>query len=200
MRCPYCHNPELVYPEQYAQDIPLQTILSFLEKRRGMLDAVTITGGEPTIHPDLIDLITKIKNIGYLVKLDTNGSDPQKLRGIIKTGMVDYFAMDVKAPPEKYKKVTQSIISMQAIKESIALLINSGIAYEFRTTVDLTLLNENDLFQIAKLIRGATRYYLQKANPIQKEGTAEQNSPINKIDLESTAKKLNQYVTICRIR
>ncbi len=200
MRCPYCHNPELVYPDQFAQEIPLQTILSFLKTRQGLLDAVTITGGEPTIHADLIDLISQIKGMGFLVKLDTNGSDPHRLEEIIKTDKVDYFAMDIKAPLEKYPEVTRSSISGQTIQKSIHLLMNSGTAYEFRTTVDWSLLNEDDLLQIAETIRGAARYYLQRANPIQKEETADQNSPINEIDLENIAKKLGQYVTICRVR
>lgn len=200
MRCPYCHNPELVYPDQFAQEIPLQTILLFLKKRQGLLDAATITGGEPTIHADLIDLISQIKEMGYLVKLDTNGSNPHKLQEIIKTGLVDYFAMDVKSPLEKYPEVTRSTISVQAIRESIQLLMNSGIAYEFRTTVDWTLLNENDLIQIAETIRGAERYYLQKANSPSKEESADQNSPVEEMVLENIAKKLNHSVVVCKVR
>ncbi|OQX50761.1 MAG: anaerobic ribonucleoside-triphosphate reductase activating protein [Candidatus Cloacimonas sp. 4484_209] len=104
-RCPYCHNPELVLPENYSPLIPEEEIFSFLEKRRGKLDAVEITGGEPTLQEDLTEFIRKIKEMGFLVKLDTNGSFPSVLEKVIYSGLVDYIAMDVKAPLEKYRQV-----------------------------------------------------------------------------------------------
>ncbi len=199
-RCPYCHNPELVFPDQYQRKISLRSILQFLEKRRGLLDAVTVTGGEPTIHADLPDLLFRIKELGYLVKLDTNGSNPSLLQKIIQANSVDYIAMDIKAPLDKYQEVTIFPVSVQAIQNSIDLLLNSGVACEFRTTVDWSLLNEDDLFQIAKTIQGADQLYLQKAN--QSSKTREDRiNPLGEEDkLEKVAKKLDQYVKSCKIR
>ena len=199
-RCPYCHNPELVFPDQYQREIPLRSILQFLEKRRGLLDAVTVTGGEPTIHTDLPDLLFRIKELGYLVKLDTNGSNPSLLQKIIQANSVDYIAMDIKAPLDKYQEVTVFPVSIQAIKNSINLLLNSGIACEFRTTVDWSILNEDDLFQIAKTIQGADQLYLQKVNQPLKTGEDRINPLEEKDKLEEIAEKLDQYVKSCKIR
>ncbi|MBN2538411.1 MAG: anaerobic ribonucleoside-triphosphate reductase activating protein, partial [Deltaproteobacteria bacterium] len=139
-RCPYCHNPELVEPSLFRRTIIDDEVFSFLDKRRGKLDAVNITGGEPTLQPDLIECIKIIRSMGYMVKIDTNGSFPEVLRKLIDDNLLDYIAMDVKAPPEKYGEVTGSSIAVDNIAESIHLIMDSGIDYEFRTTIVKSLL------------------------------------------------------------
>ena len=164
-RCPYCHNPELVDPDQYLECIPEEEIFSFLERRRGILDAVSITGGEPTIQPDLVEFIERIKDIDYLIKIDTNGSHPEILEKLINQKLVDYIAMDVKAPLERYRKITKSNVNPDSVKRSIEMIMDSGIEYEFRTTVVKSLLKIDDLQKIGRLIKDARLYVLQKFVP-----------------------------------
>ena len=165
-RCSYCHNPELVYPELFNEPIPEEEIFSFLTKRIGKLDAVTITGGEPTLQADLLDFILEIKKLGFLVKLDTNGSNPDIVESAINSKAIDYIAMDVKAPLEKYQEITNSNIKPEKIKKTIELIMNSNIDYEFRTTIIKSELDENDMSKIGGLIKGAKLCVLQKyVNP-----------------------------------
>ena len=161
-RCSYCHNPELVYPELFNKPIPEEEIFSFLGKRRGKLDAVTITGGEPTLQADLIDFILRIKKLEFLVKLDSNGSNPDVLQNAISSEVLDYIAMDVKAPLEKYREITSSNIDPERIKKSIGLIMNSNTEYEFRITITESQLDESDMSKIGKLIDGAELCVLQK--------------------------------------
>jgi pyruvate formate lyase activating enzyme len=140
-------------------------ILGFLAKRVGKLDAVAITGGEPTIQKDLIPFIKRIKKIGFAVKLDSNGSQPQIIRKLLEENLLDFIAMDIKAPLEKYKSIVKVSIDTQSIKESVKLVLKSKIPYEFRTTVVKSQLAINDILEIAKLISGANRYILQKFMP-----------------------------------
>lgn len=161
--CPYCHNPELV--DETATIIPEEEIAAFLLRRKNILDAVTITGGEPTIHGDLSAFIRNIKNMGYLVKLDTNGTNPDVIRRLQEEKIVDYFAMDIKSPLQNYSKTVGRPVDAAKIKESIELLKHSGIPYEFRTTVVKSLLTIDDIRTIGKEISGAKTYYLQKFVP-----------------------------------
>ena len=200
-RCPYCHNPELVKPSLFGKTIPEEEIFSFLEKRKGKLDAVEITGGEPTLQKDLVDFIHRVKEMGYLVKLDTNGSNPEMLEIIINHGLVDYIAMDIKAPLEKYKEVTHSVISPDKIKRSIRIIMNSNIKYEFRTTVVKSQLSREDIISIGKLIEGAKLYVLQKFIPSK---TLDPNFLNEKTysdgELESLKRKLEKFVCRCLVR
>ncbi len=134
-RCPYCHNPELVNPELFNKPIPVEEILSFLERRKGLMDGVVITGGEPLLQPDVKDFIKGIKKTGYLVKFDTNGSNPAMLEHLLKEGLLDYIAIDYKAPLRAYRKITGVVVKTQNIKRSIELVISSEILYEMRTTI-----------------------------------------------------------------
>jgi pyruvate formate lyase activating enzyme len=161
-RCPYCHNPELVDPDLYGECQSKESLFSFLEKRKGKLDAVSITGGEPTIQQDLIALIEHVKKLGFLVKIDTNGSNPEVMKLIIGRKLIDYIAMDVKGPLGKYKVLTRSQIDEDLIQQSIAMIMASGIPYEFRTTVLKSQLDENDLLEMGKLIRNARLYVFQQ--------------------------------------
>ena len=164
-RCPYCHNPELVDPKYFLAPIPEDEVFSFLKTRQGKLDAVEITGGEPTLQKDLINFIQKIKKMDYLVKLDSNGSNPDVLEKIIKMKIVDYLAMDIKGPLEKYQLISNSKVSPAKIKKSIKLIMDSGIDYEFRTTIVKSQINREDIIKIGKLIKGAKLYALQKFIP-----------------------------------
>ncbi|MEA3471006.1 MAG: anaerobic ribonucleoside-triphosphate reductase activating protein [Thermodesulfobacteriota bacterium] len=164
-RCPYCHNPELVNPKEFGECIAHDEIFSFLERRRGKLDAVSITGGEPTIQNDLVGFIKKIKDLGYLVKIDTNGTMPDILEELMGKKLLDLIAMDVKAPLDKYKKIVKASVDTRRIEESIHLIMNSGIDYEFRTTIVKSLLDEEDIKKIGMVIEGADCYILQKFVP-----------------------------------
>ncbi len=163
--CPYCHNPELVPCDSNGDDPPAESdFFSFLESRLGLLDGVCITGAEPTIQPDLVDFAAKIRELGFLVKLDTNGTRPQNLGTLLDRGLLDFIAMDVKTSLEGYARDLGYTGKAGRIAESIAIIKESGVEYEFRTTVVPDLVGENELFAIGRMIaRGgpAGRYVLQ---------------------------------------
>ena len=160
--CGYCHNPSLLSFKSKNDIYTTDVFFDFLNKRKGKLDGVVITGGEPTLQKDLKPFIQKIKEEGFLVKLDTNGTNPNMLADLIKEGLLDYIAMDIKAPAEKYSFVINSKINTELIKQSIEIIMNSEVDYEFRTTVLPSLLSIDDFDGIGRLINGAERYYLQK--------------------------------------
>lgn len=173
-RCPFCHNRDLVLAPEGAQHIPEEEIWRFLEKRKGVLQGVCITGGEPTLCQDLQDFIRKVKELGYRVKLDTNGYRPQVLKALLEEGLLDYVAMDIKASKENYAKVIglgeqggsdkaaqKHAFDIKKVEESVELLKNSGIPYEFRTTVVKGLHTPEEFEEIGKWLQGARAYYLQ---------------------------------------
>lgn len=160
-RCPFCHNSDLVFRENVSP-ISQTELFDFLKKRKKVLDGVCITGGEPLLNVDICDFIQKLRCLGYSVKLDTNGSNPRLLGKIISEGLVDYVAMDVKNSLEKYAEtIGVPEFDTIVIKESIALLINSGIDFEFRTTFTNELHSDESVKDIALMINGAKRYCLQ---------------------------------------
>jgi len=164
-RCPYCHNPELVDPKKFGIELKEDEILSFLDRRKGKLDAVTITGGEPLLQSDLSAFLSAIKRLGYLVKLDTNGSFPSRLKKIIELKSVDYLAMDIKTSLDKYHQVIKAKIDTRKILDSIRLIMDSGLDYEFRTTIVKALFEKDDFYKIGQLIKNARLYILQKFVP-----------------------------------
>lgn len=164
-RCPYCHNPELVNPELFQRPLPEEEVWAFLRNRVGKLDGVAITGGEPTLHKDLPDIMRRIKGLGLLVKLDTNGSHPDMLEQIIGLRCVDYIAMDLKAPLERYAELTGVRVDIAAIQKSIRLIMDAPVASEFRTTVVRSLLTPEEVMAIGRMIQGARRYALQRFVP-----------------------------------
>ena len=164
-RCPYCHNPELVDPKKFGIELNEDEILSFLDRRKGKLGAVTITGGEPLLQSDLSAFLSAIKGLGYLVKLDTNGSFPSRLKKIIELKSVDYLAMDIKTSLDKYHQVIKTKIDTKKILDSIRLIMDSGLDYEFRTTVVKGLFEKDDFYKIGQLIKNARLYVLQKFVP-----------------------------------
>jgi len=165
-RCPYCHNPELVDTKRSANiGLTEGEVLSFLDRRKGKLNAVTITGGEPLLQSDLCAFLSEIKRLGYLVKLDTNGSFPSRLEGIMQSKFVDYIAMDIKTSLDKYHQVIKRKIDTRKILDSIRLIMDSGLEYEFRTTVVKTFFERDDFYKIGQLIKNARLYVLQKFVP-----------------------------------
>lgn len=169
-RCPYCHNSNLLYAEKIKNEIPEKEVLHYLRDNKKFLDGVVITGGEPTLHSDLPEFIAKVKSFGYSVKLDTNGTNPEMLRKLIKEGLLDFIAMDIKAPLEfqKYNKATGGMLTeklFENVKKSIHIIINSGVDYEFRTTLVPTILAKKDVVKICSFIKNANLFCLQKFNP-----------------------------------
>jgi pyruvate formate lyase activating enzyme len=173
-RCPNCHNRDLVLSPDLLPDVPMPEIEAFLEARRGLLDGIVISGGEPTLQPDLIPFCTRVREMGYAVKLDTNGYRPDVLRALL--GAVDYVAMDVKAPLAKYESAAGVHVDTSRIERSVDLLLESGLSCEFRTTVVPGLLDEQDIAEIAAWLAavaaarksdkpGIVRYYLQQFVP-----------------------------------
>ena len=160
--CPYCHNSELVNPESFCDPIPDDDILDFLKKRVGQIEGLVITGGEPTLQGDLIEFLQKVKHLGYPVKLDTNGSNPDVLRDILRLNLADYIAMDIKVPLEKYSQLTSIRNCDKFIKESIDIILGSGLAHEFRTTLAAPVVLAEDLPSMVSLIKGAKKYRLQR--------------------------------------
>lgn len=161
MRCRYCHNPELVLPEQFGACIPSEEVIEFLKSRVGKLNGVVVTGGEPTMHADLPDFLKQIKTLGYAVKLDTYGFSPSMMQEVIEKNLVDYIAMDIKAPLDKYVAVTTRENNPIALRKCIQLIMQSGLPYEFRTTITKELLSPEDIIAIAGEIKGARLYALQ---------------------------------------
>lgn len=166
-RCPYCHNAELALGAQDLPDWPFASILKRLGQLRGWVDSVCISGGEPTIHSYLPQLCATLKENGFKTKLDTNGSNPQMLDKLTSTGLVDFVAMDVKAPLDQfsYAQCTGVIPPLDNIQKSINILIKGGIPYQFRTTIVPKLHTINDVLRLAEQVRGAMDYRLQNFNP-----------------------------------
>ncbi|MFP4467072.1 MAG: anaerobic ribonucleoside-triphosphate reductase activating protein [Candidatus Goldiibacteriota bacterium] len=159
-KCPYCHNKDLV--DKNIKTLDTDYILSEIENRKNFIDAVTLTGGEPSLHKDIVDFALKIKKYGLLVKLDTNGHKPEVIEEMTEKKAVDYFAMDIKSSPEKYSMAAGAEVDLEKILRSITLIMNSGIHYEFRTTVVPGLVNEEDIEKICGIIKGAEKYILQQ--------------------------------------
>lgn len=162
-RCPFCHNSSLVLPDEFGPPVETDELLGFLRKRRGILDGVAITGGEPLLHADLPELLREIKALGFLVKLDTNGTFPDRLEAVIEEKLVDRVAMDIKNSPALYAE-TAGVpgLDLKKVDRSRALLLEGRAEYEFRTTVVKPLHTEDSLIEAAKWISGAAEYYLQQ--------------------------------------
>ncbi|MCH5151714.1 MAG: anaerobic ribonucleoside-triphosphate reductase activating protein [Clostridiales bacterium] len=162
-RCPFCHNNSLVTVNFSNLELSDEDeVLRFLNKRKSMLEGVCITGGEPLLQVGIVEFITKVKQLGYKVKLDTNGAFPEKLKEIVQTGLVDYIAMDVKNSQEEYNKTAGCVVDMNAICQSVEFLKRGAVDYEFRTTVTGTFHNEHSIEMTAKWLSGAKRWYLQQ--------------------------------------
>jgi pyruvate formate lyase activating enzyme len=165
-RCPFCHNGSLIPSDvPGGACIPEQKIVRHLERRRSLLDGVVVTGGEPTIQADLLRFLRLIRGMGYALKLDTNGSRPDVLRRLLDENLVDYIAMDVKAPPDRYDSLTGVSVSMRGVRESIRLIGRSGIRHEFRTTIVRPLLSDRDIMLIREMLPSRSPHILQDFYP-----------------------------------
>jgi pyruvate formate lyase activating enzyme len=164
--CPFCSNSSLIKRIDSLPPLDPETIDEFLVKRQKFIDGVVITGGEPTLQPELPNYISHIRSLGFKVKLDTNGSNPEMLEKLLEAKQLDYVAMDIKGPlDERYAKIVQAKVDLAVIIKSIRLLLDSGIDYEFRTTVCPAVLSEADIENIACAIKGAKKYVIQQFVP-----------------------------------
>lgn len=201
-RCPYCHNPALV-DETIETRIPEEEVFALLERKEGILDGVVITGGEPTMHgDDLLHFMAEVQKRGFMVKLDTNGTNPTLLRKAMDRGLLDYIAMDIKAPLSKYSATVARPVDIVAIEQSIKMIIASPIQYEFRTTVVKSMLSPEDIEQIGREIRGAKRYYLQKfvSSNLLLNPQFRKKTTYSEEELKTLQEILNHYVGYCEIR
>ena len=198
-RCPFCHNFELATGEAKAV-MTDEELYAFLEKRKGILDGVAITGGEPTLHKELPQLLETIRQMGFAVKLDTNGMHPDMLKTLLERQLVDYAAMDIKNSPAKYA-LTCGVDSLDLapVRESVSLLMGSGIGYEFRTTVVSELHEEEDFHEIGRWITGAENYFLQCFTDRDTVPFGNLTAP-SKERLESFRSILKSYVKNIQIR
>ena len=200
-RCPFCHNAPLVLPELISEDIPEDEVLSFLKKRIGVLDGVAITGGEPLLHKNIDDFLAKVHALGYKIKLDTNGSFPEHLISIVRDGLVDRVAMDIKNSPEKYAE-TIGIpgFDLSGVERSKNFLLEGHIDYEFRTTAAKGLHTAESLTEAARWIAGAKEYYLQQfkdsGNVIDIEGL----SAFDEKEMHELAERVSVYVPSVQVR
>lgn len=166
--CRYCHNPELVYPSLFSEGMPQEEVMAFLRRRQGTLQGLVVTGGEPTLQPDLLPFLQEVKQLGYLIKLDTNGYKPEVLQQALDEKLLNYIAMDLKAPLAKYEQITGVHTDENVLQTSIDLIKNCGLPHEFRTTYDKTVLTEADLENLRRLVQGHT-YRVQECLPVPKE-------------------------------
>ncbi len=170
-RCRYCHNPELVYPHLFNSSMPEEEVWSFLQRRQGTLEGVVVSGGEPTLQEDLVSFMAKLKAMGYQTKIDTNGTRPEILRELIDKKLVDFIAMDLKAPFDKYAAITGVEANSTILQQSMDLIRQSGLEYQFRTTYDKEVLTESDIATLSQLTQGKN-YKVQECLPVAKEKAA----------------------------
>ncbi|WP_138263796.1 anaerobic ribonucleoside-triphosphate reductase activating protein [[Clostridium] hylemonae] len=199
-RCPFCHNALLVVDTYKNEEITQEEVSAFLKKRMGVLDGVCVTGGEPLIQSDIEPFLRQIKEMGYAVKLDTNGSFPDKLKRLVEEKLVDYVAMDIKNSQESYgKTIGIRDYDIRNIHRSVQYLLSDAVPYEFRTTVVLEFHQRSDFESIGRWIRGAQRYYLQQfvdSGDLIQEGLHGYNREI----MEQALEVVEKYVQTAEIR
>ena len=164
-RCPYCHNPELVDPRRYGPCIPDHEVLCFLKSRQGQLEGVVVTGGEPTVQGDLHQMLQKIRALGFAVKLDTNGSFPDRVRTLVQEGLLDYVAIDIKASGLAYESAVGVPVDREAIRKSVELVVEAGVQHELRLTVVNPATALEQVKGIAEMARGCGVFFLQAFQP-----------------------------------
>lgn len=210
-RCHFCYNPLLVWPDRetdekkYEKDYSLiseDDLFLFLESRKGKLDGVVITGGEPTLHHDLPEFILKIREMGFKIKLDTNGTNPLMLEKLLEAELLDYIAMDLKASENKYEEVTAVKLNFSNLKKSVKMIIESNLPHEFRTTVVPNLLTLEDLDEMGRIIQGADAWYLQKfkSDVALVNRDLEKKASFSEKQMEEMAEVGKKYVKVCEVR
>lgn len=198
-RCPFCHNGDLVLQSGKMPSYDEDEVFRFLQKRKNVLEGVCITGGEPTLHRELPFFVRKIKELGYMVKLDTNGSNPDMVRTLIEEKLVDYIAMDIKAPVCDYDKVSGASVDIDAIKMTVGLLKEGKIPYEFRTTIVKEFHSKASVLEIGRWISGAENYYLQSYQETEKN-ICQGFSPVEKEILFEIENELRKYLKNVKVR
>ena len=200
-RCPFCHNAPLVLPERLADDSSEEEVMALLQKRKGVLDGVAVTGGEPLMHDDIDAFLEKIKNLGYKIKLDTNGSFPQRLERIVGAGLVDRVAMDIKNSPEEYgRTIGVPGFDISPIERSKNFLMSCGVDYEFRTTVVKGLHTKESLLGAAKWIAGAKEYYLQQFKDSGDVIAIDGLGPYDEKEMRSLCEAVREFVPAAAVR
>ena len=200
-RCPFCHSPQLVLEPDSGNNIPEQEVIAFHRANREWIDGLVITGGEPTLAPGLMEFLQRIKDEGIPVKIDSNGAQPNRLAEIIERELIQYVAMDVKAPAEKYERLAGVPVDTDKINESIRLLIDGKIGYEFRTTITPTMDLPDDIVEIARWIQGAKLYYLQGFRGGNCLDPAHNNLPsIQPETVRECARAATEFVRDTRVR
>lgn len=200
-RCPFCHNSPLVLPDKLAHDTTEAEVLAFLKKRVGILDGVAVTGGEPLIHKEIDSFLGKIKELGYSVKLDTNGSFPTHLKEIVRAGLVDRVAMDIKNAPALYgKTVGMEKFDLSGVEESKSFLLSGEIEYEFRTTVVKGLHTEENLLETAHWIEGAAEYYLQQFKDSGEVIAIDGLSAFDEAEMKDLLKAVQSVIPVTQLR
>jgi len=198
-RCPFCQNPDLVLNPEKLDTIKKEDFFEFLKKRKKWLDGACITGGEPTLYKELPEFIKQIKDLGYKLKLDTNGNNPDMLKELVK--LADYVAMDIKSSLEKYDESAGVKVDIEKIKKSVEIIKNSGIDWEFRMTVVPALHSQEDFEKIGKWLKGAKRFFLQQfSNKICLDKSFEKITPFSKEDLEEFKVILSKYISKVEVR
>lgn len=211
-RCHFCYNPMLVWPsseldgiqnkEKGFSQISEEDLFLFLKDRVGKIEGVVITGGEPTMHADLPEFIKKIRALGFKIKLDTNGTIPEMVKRVIDEKIIDYIAMDLKAPFEKYEAVVGVPIDCQKIAESVKIVIESGLPHEFRTTVTPGLLEKDDFSKMGQIIQGADAWYLQKFKSDTElvDPLLQGKAAFSSKEMAEMAEIGSNFVKICQLR
>jgi pyruvate formate lyase activating enzyme len=209
-RCQFCYNPMLVWPEKVGKFnnkkghalINEADLFDFLKSRTGKLDAVVITGGEPTIHADLPEFIIKIRDLGFKIKLDSNGTNPEMLKKLVDQNLINYIAMDIKAPLSKYQTVVGVKTDLNKIKKSVKIITELGLPYEFRSTLIPGMHNEGDIEKIGVLIKGAEKWFLQRFKSDIELVNLKLNGqkPFTIQEMGKMKKIGEKYVKFCEIR
>jgi pyruvate formate lyase activating enzyme len=200
-RCPYCHNAELVLNPGDIPTFPMEYFVEFLDSRKGWLEGVCITGGEPLLHQGLEDFLSFLKQRNLSVKLDTNGSFPSRLARLFQMNLLDMVAMDVKAPLEKYEEVVRARIKEQDIRESIQIILNSGVDYVFRTTIVPGLVGQEELVKIGRMLQGAKVFQIQRFVPADTlDPSFEQRETFSKEEILAMAKKIEGFFNEVKVQ
>lgn len=200
-RCPFCFSPSLVLEDEKNENFSEDEILDILDKRKKYIEGVCITGGEPTLNNELPDFMSRIKRAGFLVKLDTNGTNTGMLGMIVERGLVDYIAMDIKAPLEKYHIAAGIKLDTSIIEKSVEFIRSCGVDYEFRTTVVPKLHSREDILSICRWLEGAKRYFLQQFQPLDTlDKTFKNERPYAPEQLRELAELARPFFEICEAR
>lgn len=199
-RCPFCYNKEIV--EEKKEKFAEKEVLEHLEKRKGLIDALVVSGGEPFLQNDLKDFLGKVKKLGYLVKIDTNGMYPEKLEELLDEKLVDYVAMDIKGPKKKYDLISGKKVDIKKIEKSIEIIKKKSPNYEFRTTIIPDYLEKKDFLEIAKWLDGSDNFYLQQfKNDVELiDDKLRQTVPYSKNDLIDVMENIKPYFVNCDVR